>query len=126
MSVDRVDVALDALANRRFGDVDEGLAALAEATGLVNANLTEPAGDPMRVTGIERRGDVLTGRAWTLRSDAPERLRRWIVKLRAAASSIAEQFGASSYSVSVSFPAGVSVGVEWSVERRPSDRPLSL
>jgi hypothetical protein len=126
MSVDRVDAALDALANKRFADADEGLAALAEATGLVNANLIAPAGDPMRVTGIERRRDVLTGSAWTLRSDAPERLRRWIVKLRAAASSIAQQSGASAYSVSISFPAGVSVGVEWSVERRAFDRRVDL
>jgi hypothetical protein len=109
---DAVDRRLDQLAQTRYTDSASALAALAEATGLVNEALAADP-DDMTVRGVVMESD-LTITAGLLRSDdLRDRLRRWIEKLREAARVVARQFSALSYSVSVSFPGGVSVGVTW-------------
>jgi hypothetical protein len=111
-----VDARLDQLAQTPFADADQGLAALAEATGVINEALVvqSRAGDDV-IRGMESRGGGATIGASVLRSQATqERLSRWIEKLRQLAKAVAEQFAALSYSISVSFPGGVSVGVSWS------------
>jgi hypothetical protein len=116
-AIDAVDQKLDTLAGARFADAPDALAALAEATGAINAALEES--EPGAVAGLQRQDElgVKIYSYWSLPGgDTRERLRRWIEKLRGIVKSIAEQFAALSYSVSVSIPGGVSVGVSWSTD----------
>jgi hypothetical protein len=114
---DVVDKKLETLTNTKFADAPDALAALAEATGVVNAALE--ASEPGAVAGLQGQGefDVKVYSYWSLPGgDTRERLRRWIEKLKEIVKSIAEQFAALSYSVSVSIPGGVSVGVSWATD----------
>jgi len=112
-----VDRRLQELSQTRFSDPADGLAALLEAAGAVNEALAAES-DETTLRGVEARGETLSlyhiQPSFLRSSDVRERLRRWIEKLRQIAKSIAEQFQALSYSVSVSIPGGVSVGVSWS------------
>jgi hypothetical protein len=91
---------LSAYAQERFESVDDAMAALAEATAIVNEEL-----------GEGKRSGVYP------RADTRKRLSRHISLLGDLAASIARQFGAASYTISVGLPAGVSVGITWEKSR---------
>lgn len=82
--------------NAQFGDEAEAIAALAEMTYTINKEL---GGDDAQTLTAEDRG---------------ERLRKWVERLAKIAKQIAEKFGALSFSITVGFPAGVSVTVTFS------------
>ena len=78
---------LSAVESGSYGDPAEAMGALAEAVAAINREmLGEPDG---------------------------KRIRRLVTRLQRAAASVAAQSGASGFSVSVGFPLGVSVSVEW-------------
>ena len=95
-----IEPTLAAFAQERFSDVDSAMATLAQATALVNEEL-----GATHTLGAEPSADT------------PKRLARYIGLLGDLAASIARQFGALSYSISVGLPAGVSVGITWASKR---------
>lgn len=92
------DDRLSMLAEERFSSESDALAALLEATAIVNASLAEIGSDPAALAESENK----------------ERVRRWIQRLHELARRVADEFGAATYEVSVGLPGGVSVSVTWS------------
>jgi hypothetical protein len=99
-----VDAQLLTLEHRDWRSPSEALAAIAEVTASVNAQLAS-ASQTYGVTG----GDVV-----------PDRLEHWIERLSAVAADVARVFGALSYSVGVSIPGGVSVSISWQANDYPN------
>ena len=95
MSTDEAGARLDALAEASYASSGDAFAALDEATRTINQ-------------GVARsRADGLT------EESVGDRLRRWIDKLEEVVRAIAKQLSAASYSIGVSWPAGVSVSISW-------------
>src|SRR5215208_1906309 len=97
------DVRLDSLVARDYDDEGDALAAIVEATAIINREI-EMDYARARESGVEgfAAGDI------------GDRLRKWIKKLVEFVKSVARRFSALSYSISVSAPFGVSATVSWS------------
>jgi hypothetical protein len=94
----RIDDQLAAIESRGISSSASAMAALAQMTAVINAELS---------------GTTAAGTD-ALAPATGERLERWIERLRAVAEEVVHQFGALSYSITVGLPAGVSVTVTWS------------
>jgi hypothetical protein len=94
------DQRLDDLAAGSYADEGDALAAITEAISIINGEITA---QQARATlpdaeGLAGIGDVI---------------RKWIEKLARMVKAIADQFAAMSYTIGVSWPAGVSVSITW-------------
>ncbi|HEX6762749.1 MAG TPA: hypothetical protein VF094_08120 [Gaiellaceae bacterium] len=96
MNAANVDARLEELAAQPFASPASAVAALVEATALVNGGLGPSPTDRAVVAAAE--GD---------------RLERWIDRLKAIAERVVDEFGALGYSITVGMPVGVSVTVSW-------------
>ena len=97
------DAQLDSVTGRSYESEGDALAAIAEATAIINREIEAEyarAGAP--------------GAEGFARGDFGERLRKWIEKLSQLVKQVAKQFAALSYSITVSVPLGVSVTIGWS------------
>jgi hypothetical protein len=96
-----VNVLLDELEGREFENEDDAFASIAVVAAAINETWESLA-------AIERQ----------------RRLREWLRRLHAVTRRAAEQFGALSFSITVSFPLGVSVSVTWDVSANSQSRAV--
>jgi hypothetical protein len=90
--MENAETMLATLETARFQDSGEAIAEIAAVVSAVNRELEgEPDEDRIR------------------------KLREWVKRLHAGVKNAAQQVGAESFSISVGFPLGISVGVEWDV-----------
>ena len=94
----RIDDQLAAIESRGISSGAGAMAALAQMTAVINAELSDTT-----VAGTD-----------ALAAGTGEGLERWIERLRAVAEKVVHEFGGLSYSITVGLPAGVSVTVTWS------------
>lgn len=69
-------------------------------------------------TAVSRAWDeaARSGALRTMGTDEDSRIRRWLERLLGAARRFAERFEAQGFSVSVGWPAGASVSIDWSTD----------
>ena len=113
---------LENLAGREFGTEGDFLAALAAATWVINAAVSSDVDESYGI-----RTDTDPRRAYDVRSvgvrgdgsSEPERrFREWVAKLYDIARRGAEQFDAAGFSITVGFPLGVSVTVDFQTKHQ--------
>jgi hypothetical protein len=104
---------LDALERGHYAE-SEGVGLLALAVEEINAELMA---DRAFDRGAFDRGtfDRLTPPQATR---DPDRVRRWIERLHGATREVARRPGARGFTISVGFPAGVSVTIDWDIAER--------
>lgn len=98
MAAISIESFLDELQQSDFKDVGDAMGGLTAAIAAVNTEITSMDVGTEGFLALGGKGD---------------RIRNWLKRLWALVKKIATQFGAISYSVSIGFPAGVSVDFEW-------------
>ena len=98
------DARIDTLTGDTYASPGDALAAVTEAAAIINAAISAEH---------ERTPNVETFAGFG-GSDFGDRIRKWLNKLEEMLKAIAKQFAALSYSISVSWPMGVSISVTWS------------
>jgi hypothetical protein len=99
---DERDRRIDALTGERYKTPGGAAAAITEVTALINAEIAEYA--------QAEQDETFAGFADTAFGD---RLRRWLNKLEDLLRAIAKEFVALSYTLTISWPLGVSVSLTW-------------
>ena len=101
MSQYELESHLDAIAERALASDDDAWQALLDATAAVNGLLQAQPAEP----------------ATFLRADVTDRLGSAVKKFEETVKTIASKVGASDFSVTVGYPWGVSVTVNWPVPK---------
>lgn len=109
MRLEEVEAHLSAL-DRGWGSEEEALAAVVRATLVVNSAINDAA----------EQGPTY------LAADMSDRLETWLQRLLAIARKAADHVKAEGFSVSVSFPAGVSVTINFGVREEAGLGRLDL
>jgi hypothetical protein len=101
------DERIDLLASQSYDNEGAAFAALSEAVSIVNGEM-----EAAHVRGTTT--EAFAG-------DVGQNLRKWIARLTEMVKAIVRQFNAMSYTIGVSWPAGVSVSITWT--RVPATQP---
>jgi hypothetical protein len=95
---------IETLTGHTYDSPGDALAAVTETAAIINAEIDAERQRVALVEGFAGFGE----------GDFGERIRKWLNKLEEMLKKIAEQFEALSYTITVSWPMGVSISVTWS------------